>query len=60
MAERFRQNVDTIILYSTAVNNAPDQLDFGCAQYRVKNIFLSSFDGDRVLDAVQRHLSESA
>ena len=26
----------------------------------MKNIFLSSFDGDHVLDAVQRHLSESA
>ena len=60
LAERFGQNVDTIILYSAAVNNAPDQLDFGCAQYRVRNIFLSSFDGEHVLDAVQRHLSEAA
>jgi len=60
LAERFRQNVDTIILYSAAVNKAPDQLDFGCAQYRVRNIFLSSFDGEHVLDAVQRHLDEAA
>ena len=56
LAEQYKVRIRTVILYHGTVQNAPEDLNIGSAQYHVENVYLGSFDGDVALDAVARHL----
>jgi predicted transposase/invertase (TIGR01784 family) len=60
LAEHFQTRVRTVILYNATVAHAPNCLDFGCAQYRVENVYLKEFDGDDTLETVATHLANGA
>jgi hypothetical protein len=60
LAEHFQTRVRTVILYNAAIAHAADSLDFGCAQYRVENVYLKEFDGDDTLETVATHLTTGA
>lgn len=56
LAEKFRQKIRTVVLYTGNVSQAPEELDVGSARYRVENIYLNRFNGDETLDIIKDHV----
>lgn len=56
LAEKFRQKIRTVVLYTGNISKAPEELDIGSAQYRVENIYLKRFNGDQTLDIIKAHV----
>ncbi len=54
--EKYIQPIRTIVLYTSGVKDAPEQLDAGTLQYHVENVFLHHFDGDHLLDEIENHI----
>ncbi len=46
LCERDRRKVRTVVVYTGGITRAEDCLDYGCFVYKVKNVFMSAFDGD--------------
>lgn len=46
LAEKFRQKIRTVVLYTGNVPQVPEELDIGSAPYLVENIYLNRFNGD--------------
>ena len=57
IAERYRRQVRTVVLYTGDVKEAPSELDAGSLRYAVENVYLNRLDGDGVLETVKRHLA---
>lgn len=55
---QFHQTIRTIVLYIGDVGHGPEEVNAGAIRYRVENVYLREFDGDAVLDTIERHLAE--
>ena len=60
LTHRYQAPVRTVILYGAQVASAPDTLDLGAIQYRVENVLLQHFQGEKALDIVATHLAAQA
>jgi hypothetical protein len=46
IVERYNRDVNTAIIYSGRIQNAPDLLNKGSLTYKVTNVYLKGMDGD--------------
>jgi len=53
IVERHNRDVNTAIIYSGRVDNAPDLLQKGSLTYRVTNVYLKTMDGDAEYDRMK-------
>ena len=60
LARVFQRPIRTVILYTEDIADGPLELDAGSIQYKVDNVYLARFDGERTLGIVERHLTEGS
>lgn len=54
-----KKPIRTVVLYSNGIKQAESELLFESVEYRVRNLYLASFDGDSVILELEKALSDS-